>query len=98
MKSERISITDSKCIQVLLLFTMDVQTILIEKAVTDFFQNRNMFSILELLNSKGIILQTQPRKRISGRRNDRNDKTNRDTHNPPSSQHMTERQGELKLV
>ncbi len=73
----RIKITDPETVQLLMMYTRDVQNALAEKAVADFFEKNGAREIVKVLHEKGIKLEKQLRKRVGNGGTDQNDARNK---------------------
>ena len=51
----QIIISEPKAVQALTIFTEDIQNVLVEKAVADFFENKGHLDIIAFLNECGIM-------------------------------------------
>ena len=86
----RIVITDPETVQLLTMYTKDIQNVLVEKAVADFFERNGSREIVKVLLDKGIKLGRQPRKRTkrggNGQDDGRNSRDGQQSRGPASAQ------------
>jgi len=81
--SLRINVKDPEAVQALILYTKDIQTILVEKAVIGFFRQNGTLEIVKLLAEQGVSFDKQPRKRSKSDGNGQESGRKKRTNQPP---------------